>query len=94
MPKLRILFCYLYFLPKHKHLVILAPVLFNIFGNGGTVLVFVPKLDDVEAASVHIEVDVTLLEVRRDGLPDTDFGMHSLHSLPSHLSDALAMAFR
>jgi hypothetical protein len=41
----------LYFLPKHKHLIILAPLAFFLFGNGGTVLVFVPKLDDVKAAT-------------------------------------------
>ena len=35
---------------------------------------FIPKLDNVETATVHIEVNVAFLEVRRDGLPDPDFG--------------------
>ena len=56
-------------------------------------LILVPKLDDVEAATVHVEMDVAFLEVRRDGLPDSDFGMHCFHGLPSRLADALAMAF-
>ena len=36
-------------------------------------MVAVEELHDVKAAAVHIEMDVPLLKVRRDGLPDLDF---------------------
>ena len=51
----------------------------------------VPKLDDVEAAAVHVEVDVTFLEVGCDGLPNLDLRMHRFNRPPGCLADALAM---
>ena len=50
--------------PEHEHLVLLSPVLFRLFRNGRTVRMLVPELDDMEAAAVHVEVDVALLEIR------------------------------
>ena len=80
-------------LPENKHLVIFAPVAGFFFGNSGTMLVFVPKLHDVEAAAVDVEVDVALLEIRRDGFPSLDFRVHRLNCLPSRLTDAFAVDF-
>ena len=57
-------------------------------------MVLIPELDDMEAAAVHVEVDVALLEVRGNGLPDADFRMPRFHGLPSSLADAFAVAFR
>jgi hypothetical protein len=39
------------------------------------VLVLVPEFDDMEPASVHVKVDVALLETRGDCLPDLDLPM-------------------
>ena len=80
--------------PEHEHLVILAPVLFHLFRNGGAVLMLVPERDDMEAAAVHVEVDVALLEIRGDGFPDADLRMQRFNGLPSGLADAFAMALR
>ena len=33
-------------------------------------MILVPELDDLEAAAVHVEVDVAFFEVRGDGFPD------------------------
>ena len=38
--------------PEHKHLVLLAPVLFHLFRNGGAVVMLVPELDDMAAAAL------------------------------------------
>ena len=54
----------------------------------------VPELDDMEAAAVHIEVDVALLEIRGDGLPDADLRVQCFHGLPRRLADAFAVALR
>lgn len=37
-------------LPEHKHLIILAPVADFFLWDSGTMLVFVPKLHDMESA--------------------------------------------
>jgi len=49
------------FFPEYEHLVIHTPVTFLLFRNGGPVLMLVPELNDMEAAAVHVEVDVALL---------------------------------
>ena len=51
-------------LSENKHLVVFAPVLFNIFGDGRAMLVFIPEFHDVEAQTVHIEMNVALLKKR------------------------------
>ena len=59
-----------HFFSEHEHLIVLAPVFFHSFRDGRAVLILVPELDDMEAAAVHVEVDVALLEIRGDGFPD------------------------
>ena len=53
----------------------------------------VEKLHDVEAAAVHIEMDVPLLEIRRACLPYLDLWEHLLHLAPGRLADSLAVYF-
>ena len=48
----------------------------------------VEELDDVEAATIDIEMNVALLEIGRMGLPDANFGMHPFHLAPSGKTDA------
>ena len=50
-------------------------------------LVFIPELYDVEAQTVHIEMNVALLEIRSDGFPNADFGVQGFYSLPCRLAD-------
>ena len=53
--------------------------------------IFAPKLIDLKAALVHVEMDVALLKIRRAGLPNLGFGMQSLHRLPSAVADAFCV---
>lgn len=48
----------------------------------------VKELDDVEAATIDIEMNVALLEIGRMGLPNADFRMHPFHLAPSRITDA------
>ena len=80
--------------PKEEHLIVLAPITFFLLGNGRTMEMIVPKLNDLETAAVDVEVDVALLEIGGDGLPDLDFWMHPLNGFPCRLADALAMNVR
>ena len=57
-------------------------------------MMLVPELDDMEAATVHVEVDIALLEIRGDGFPDEDLRMQCFNGLPSSLADAFAVAIR
>ena len=66
----------LYELSENKHFVIFAPVFLNILGDSWAMLVFIPEFYDVEAQTVHIEMNVALLEIGSDGFPDADFGVH------------------
>ena len=50
-------------LSEHEHLIVLAPVSAFLVGHGGTMMILVPELDDMESAAVDIEMDVALLEV-------------------------------
>ena len=50
-------------LSEHEHLIVLAPVSAFLVGHGGTMMIPVPELDDMESAAVDIEMDVALLEV-------------------------------
>ena len=54
-------------------------------------MVFIPEFYDVEAQTVHIEMNVALLEIGSHGFPDADFRVHSFYGLPCRLTDALAM---
>ena len=66
----------LYELSENKHFVIFAPVLLNILGDSWAMLIFIPGFYDVEAQTVHIEMNVALLEIGSDGFPYVDFGVH------------------
>lgn len=57
-------------------------------------MILVPELDDLEAAAVHVEMDVAFFEVRGDGFPDFNLRMKRFHGLPSGLADALTVALR
>ena len=83
-----------HFFSEHEHFVIHTPVTFLLFRNGRPVLMLVPELDNMEAAAVHIEVNIALFEVRGDGLPDADLRMHCFHSLPRGLADTFAVTVR
>ena len=48
----------------------------------------------MEAASVHVKVDVALLEVRGDCLPNLDLRRLRFHRLPGGLANALAVDLR
>lgn len=54
-------------------------------------VVGVPEFDDVETATVNIEMDVALLEIGGDAFPDFDFGVHRLYGFPCCLANALAV---
>lgn len=54
-------------------------------------MVTVEKLHDVEAASVHVEVDVSFLEVRRYRLPDLHLQVQPLDLASCSVTDAPAM---
>ena len=52
-----------------------------MLANVGLVRVGVPlveELNDMKSAAVHIEMDIPLLEIRREGLPDLYLGMQLL----------------
>ena len=53
--------------------------------------ILAPKLIDLEAALVHIEMDVALLKIRRAGLPNLGFGMQRLNRLPRAVADAFGV---
>lgn len=57
----------------------------------GVGMVAVEELYDMESAAVHIEVDVTLLEVRRYRLPYFDLRVQPLHLAPCLIADTSAM---
>ena len=80
-------------LSEYEHLIVLAPVSAFLVGHGGTMMIPVPELHDMESAAVDIEMDVALLEVGSDGFPDADLGMQCLDGTPRCLSDATAMDF-
>ena len=45
----------------------------------------------MKTAFIHIEMDVPLLEIRRNGLPDLHHWMQLFHSTPCRITDALAV---
>ena len=72
----------------------LTIVFLKIVGHGRAMMIFVPKLNDVEAQTVYIEMKVALLELGSDGFPYADFRVHGFYGLPCRLADALAMYLR
>lgn len=54
----------------------------------------VEKLHDMEAAAIHVEVDVALLEIRSHRLPDLCLRMQPLDLALCGISDALTVRFR
>ena len=54
----------------------------------------VEELHDMEPAAVEVEMDVPLLKVRRDGLPDLDFGMQLFHRALCGIAHAPAVDMR
>lgn len=56
-------------------------------------MVLVVVLDDLEAAFIHIKVNVALLKIRCMRLPYLRFGMAFLDGFPGFFPDALAMCF-
>ena len=53
----------------------------------------VKELYDMKSAAVYIEVDVPLLEIRRNGFPYLYFRMHLFNFAPRGISDAFTMNF-
>ena len=49
--------------PEHEQLIIPAPVALLFFRNSRTVMILVPELHDMEAATVYIEMDIAFLKV-------------------------------
>ena len=54
-------------------------------------MVAVEELHEVKAAAVHIEMDVPLLEIRRDGLPHLDLRVQLFHRTPCGIADAFGL---
>ena len=53
--------------------------------------ILAPKLIYLEAALVHVEMDVALLKIRSAGLPNRGFGMQSLNRLPRTVADTFGV---
>ena len=52
------------------------------------------EFDYMKAAAVDIEMDVANFKIRRDGLPNLDFGVELFYFTPRSISDALAVYLR
>ena len=59
----------------------------------GVRVVGVEELHDMKAAPVHVEVDVPLLEVGGDGLPEVHLRVELFDSAPGGVADAPAVDF-
>ena len=53
--------------------------------------ILAPKLIYLEAALVHVEMDVALLKIGGAGLPYLRLGMKRLHRLPRTVTDSFAV---
>lgn len=58
---------------KSEHPVVVFAVRIGVVRVG---MMGVEELDDVEAATIDIEMNVALLEIGSDGFPYVDFGVH------------------
>ena len=76
--------------PEHSLRKLLVHLLCRI-GIIGIRMMAVIELHDMKAAAVHIEMDIPLLKIRRDGLPDGDLRVELLYSAPCRIPDALAV---
>lgn len=70
---------------KSEHPVVVITVRIGVVRVG---MMGVEELDDVEATTIDIKMNVALLEIGRMGLPDADFRMHPFHLAPSRITDA------
>lgn len=57
-------------------------------------MVAIEKLDNMKAAAVHIEVNVSLFKIRRDCLPDGNLRMQLFHRAPCRITYTLAVDVR
>ena len=55
--------------------------------------IFAPELIDLKAALVNVKMNVTLLKIRRAGLPNLGFGVQSLNCEPRSVADPLCVLF-
>ena len=53
----------------------------------------VKELYNMESAAVYVEMNVSLLEIRRNGFPYLYFWMHLFHFTPGGISDTFAVNF-
>ena len=56
--------------------------------------ILAPKLVDLKAALVNVEMNIAFFEIWSAGLPNLGFGMQSLYRKPRTVSDALGMFLR
>ena len=89
------IYCVLLFhhLDKSEHFVrTFVGIVFVIVGHLVVGLkILAPKLIDLEAALVHVEMNISLLEIGGAGLPNLGFGVESLNRLPSTVADAFGV---
>ena len=57
-------------------------------------MIAIKELYNVTAASVHIEVDIPLFKIRRNGFPDFHFRVKLFHLTPRSITDSFTMHFR
>ena len=79
--------------PKHP----VRELLINLIGHLRIVrigMMAVVKIHDVEAAPIHIEMDVPFLKIRRDGFPNLYLRVQPFDCTPGRISDAFAMFLR
>ena len=50
-----------------------------------------PKLIDLKAAFIYIEVNIAFFKIGCTGFPNLGFRVHFLHRLPSTITDAFAV---
>ena len=68
-----------------------VPAAVRVVGVG---VMTVEKFDDMKSAAIDIEMDVTLLKIRRDSFPDFYFGMKLFDLAPCCIADAFAVCLR
>ena len=56
-------------------------------------MVTIVEFHDMESATIHVEVDVPLLKIWRDGFPDSHLRVHLFDSPPCGVADTLAVNF-
>ena len=56
--------------------------------------ILAPKLIDLKAALVYVEMNIALLEIRRACLPDESFWVECFYCLPGAVTDSFGVFFR